>query len=352
MADGGGLLGNETGEEAWHVERVLVPVLDSLIMITGVLGHSLVVVILAGRRWRKGGRPPPGTDTLLLALSTADLLLLLCLPFHTTAVALGRWPFGDPLCKAVSFLGVACSSASVFTLAALAVTRYLAVVRPTVAYRWRRQGRLRLVVAALWVPATALAAPQLALRTVGSVSPLYCFAFLSDVRRQLAYTICHFLLAFALPLAVIIVMYIGIYGFLGRRRRASPATQLELYQRRVTRTSALLVLAFTLCWLPSYVHVFCLVGETAASAARFRVLSVLARLAAASSTVANPVLYVFLSSKFRKDLLELARGRGPWGRCCCLPVGTKESIRPSGSMELGHPPPPLDHGPSRERVTF
>lgn len=46
-----------------------------------------------------GGKPPHGTDTLLLALSAADLLLLLCLPFHTAAIALGSWPFGSFLCK-------------------------------------------------------------------------------------------------------------------------------------------------------------------------------------------------------------------------------------------------------------
>ncbi|XP_035244331.1 galanin receptor type 2 [Anguilla anguilla] len=338
MADGEALLGNGTGEG--HVEQVLLPVLDSLIMITGVFGHSLVIVILTGRCRRAGGRPPPGTDILLLALSAADLLLLACLPFHATATAMGRWPFGEPLCKVISFTGVACSSASVFTLAALAVTRYLTVVRPTSAYLWRRQGRLQLVVAALWLPAIALAAPQLAFRVVGTTGPLYCFAFLADIRQQLAYSISHFLLAFALPLAVIVLTYARIYGFLARRRKCSaPETRLELYQKRVTRTSALLVLAFTLCWLPSYVLMFCLVGGTADGSGHLEALSVFARMAGASSTIANPVLYVFLSSKFRKDLQELFQVRGP-RRSCCSELRAKEPARsPEPEVELGQPPP-------------
>ena len=121
--------------------KALVPLLDGLILVTGLVGQTLIIIILTGRR-KKESQPPHGTDTLLLALSAADLLLLLCLPFHTSAITLGFWPFGVFMCKAISFLGVACSAASVFTLAALAVTRYLTVVHPTWAYRARMDRRM------------------------------------------------------------------------------------------------------------------------------------------------------------------------------------------------------------------
>uniref|UniRef100_A0A3Q2GIW0 G-protein coupled receptors family 1 profile domain-containing protein n=1 Tax=Cyprinodon variegatus TaxID=28743 RepID=A0A3Q2GIW0_CYPVA len=116
--------------------KTLLPFLDGFILLSGLIGQTLVIIILTSRR-KKESQPPHGTDTLLLALCAADLLLLVCQPFHTFAITRGAWPFGSFLCKAISFLGVACSTASGFTLAALAVTRYFIVVHPTWSYRKR-----------------------------------------------------------------------------------------------------------------------------------------------------------------------------------------------------------------------
>lgn len=315
--------GSDTG---LHVEQVLVPVLDVLILVLGVGGHTLVMVILCGRRRRVAGRVGQspqgsvmgsGTDILLLALSAADLLLLATLPLHTAAIVMQHWPFGDFLCRLVGFLGSACSSASAFTLAALAVSRYLTVVKPARAYSLLSARRVTITAALLWVPACCLAAPQLAFRSVGTPrrapDGLACFAFLSH-GDQVAYGLCHFFLAFLLPLATIAVAYGSIYVFLWRSRHTSRAPQVERYQSRVTQTSAMLVLAFTLCWLPSYSLTLALLvarssGATGSSP-RYGAFSVLTRLMATSSTVANPILYVLMSHKFRQDLLGLFRRGG------------------------------------------
>lgn len=311
------------------VERVLVPVLDGLILLLGVGGQSLVMLILCRRRRRAGPaerRSSTGTDVLLLALSAADLLLLAVLPFHSVAVAAQHWPFGDAACRLVGFLGSACSSASAFTLAALAVSRYLTVVHPAQVYGRLTPRRLAAVAAALWVPACGLAAPQLAFRSVGAWEssgdgPLACFAFLSRT-DQLIYGLVHFLVAFLLPLATIAAAYALIYvslrraGGRGRGRGWRWTPQAERYQSKVTQTSALLVVAFTVCWLPSYgLTLAALAADHGSGAAgvspRYGPFSVFARLMATSSTVMNPILYVLMSQKFRQDLLRLfKRGRG------------------------------------------
>ncbi|XP_054464845.1 galanin receptor type 1-like [Anoplopoma fimbria] len=309
--------------------KAFVPILDGLILVTGLVGQTLVIIILTGRR-KKISQPPHGTDTLLLALSAADLLLLLCLPFHTSAITLGFWPFGSFLCKVISFLGVACSSASVFTLAALAVTRYLTVVHPTWTYRSRMHRRIKLTVALLWVPASALAAPQFAFRTVTASSAVYCFAFLSDF-SQLVYSIALFLFGFALPLGIIVLMYAKIYCFLRHARLLGNAPQLERYQSQVTHTSALLVLVFTLLWLPSYVLMFSFIGGTIIDSPGYKTIAILARLLTSSVAVVNPVLYGFMSQKFRRDLLELGRRRWAWCKSCptvCPDVMGRDIVQP------------------------
>lgn len=257
-----------------------------------------------------------GTDILLLALSAADLLLLAILPFHTVAIGLQHWPFGDAMCRLVGFLGSASTSASSFTLATLAVSRYLTVVRPTTAFTLLSPRRVSAVAAALWVPACCLAAPQLAFRSVGTHHQNHdghaCFSFLSHT-GQLIYGLLHFLVAFLLPLVTIAVAYVRIYLFLWGSRRTGRMPQVERYQRKVTHTSAMLVLAFTLCWLPSYGLTLALAADETSGATgsspRYGAFNVFARLMATSSTVMNPILYVLMSQKFRQDLIRVFRKR-------------------------------------------
>ncbi|XP_026223242.1 galanin receptor type 1-like [Anabas testudineus] len=309
--------------------KTMVPILDGLILVSGLVGQTLVITILTGRR-RKESQPPHGTDTLLLALSAADLLLLLCLPFHTSAISLGFWPFGPFLCKAISFLGVACSAASVFTLAALAVTRYLTVVHPTWAYRTRMHRHVKLTVVLLWIPALALAAPQFAFRTLTASRAVYCFAFLSDL-SQLVYSTALFFFGFALPLSIIVIMYAKIFCFLRHARLLGNASHLERYQNQVTYTSALLVVVFTLLWLPSYALMFSFIGRSITGSPGYNTIAILARLLASSVAVVNPVLYGLMSQKFRRDLLKLGRERWTWCKSCltgCLHVMSRDMVQP------------------------
>uniref|UniRef100_A0A3B3DX65 G-protein coupled receptors family 1 profile domain-containing protein n=1 Tax=Oryzias melastigma TaxID=30732 RepID=A0A3B3DX65_ORYME len=308
-----------------HMREILVPVLNSLIVVLGTAGHSVVIVILCGRQRRRlavVGQSPQtqaggiGTDVLLLALSAADLLLLSTIPFHTVGIALQRWPFGNVMCLLVGFLGSACSSASVFTLAMLAVSRYLTVVHPARAYSLLTPRRVSAAAVLLWVPACCLGVPQLVFRSVGNPRKtpvgLACFAFLSH-RDQLIYGLFHFVMAFLLPLFTIAVAYSSIYVFLYRSQHAGRAPQVERYQRKVTKTTAMLVLAFTLCWLPSYGLTLALLAEKNSGATgttpRYGPFTVFASLMATSSTVMNPILYVLMSQKFRQDLLRLFKRR-------------------------------------------
>uniref|UniRef100_A0A3Q3JTT7 G-protein coupled receptors family 1 profile domain-containing protein n=1 Tax=Monopterus albus TaxID=43700 RepID=A0A3Q3JTT7_MONAL len=287
--------GNSSDTGLGNVEHVLVPILDALILLLGVGGHAMVMVILCR--------------------SSADLLLLSMLPFHSAAITMQHWPFGDFMCRLVSFLGSACSSASVFTLAMLAVSRYLTVVQPTRAYFLLSPHRVSIAAVLLWVPACCLAVPQLLFRHVGTSQQtpdsFACFAFLSH-RDQLIYGLSHFLLAFIVPLVTIAVAYGSIYAHLWQRQHAGRAPQVERYQSKVTHTLAMLVLAFTLCWLPSYILMLASLANSGATGAspRYGPFSVFARFMATSSTVINPILYVLMSQKFRNDILRLFKKGG------------------------------------------
>uniref|UniRef100_UPI00398E47A2 galanin receptor type 1-like n=1 Tax=Pristiophorus japonicus TaxID=55135 RepID=UPI00398E47A2 len=295
---------NVTGPPRWQLaeSRAAVALLDGAVFVAGVAGHVLVVVTLlrAGQRRRGGGRraSPDGTALLLLNLSAADLLQLACLPFTAGSVAGARWPFGAFLCKLVSFTGTSCSLASVFTLAALSVHRYLTVVStPSPLLRAGWPAALA-VLSAVWAPALGLAAPQFVYRRLESESA-YCFAFLAEPGVAV-YSAALFLAGFAAPLLLVTAAYGKLLAHL---RGREPGT-VGRHNARLTKMAAALVLSFAACWLPSYVLMFLLVGE--GDRGTHRLFPVAARLLASSATVANPLVYACFSRQFRSELRRLA----------------------------------------------
>uniref|UniRef100_A0A8V0XN90 G-protein coupled receptors family 1 profile domain-containing protein n=1 Tax=Gallus gallus TaxID=9031 RepID=A0A8V0XN90_CHICK len=93
-------------------------------------------------------------NLLLLHLTTADLLLLLFLPFKMAeAAAKMLWPFPTVLCPIANFCFYSSIYLSTLFMAALSVERYFGVVFPH-CYNWRRRLlRTMAASAVLWVMA-------------------------------------------------------------------------------------------------------------------------------------------------------------------------------------------------------
>lgn len=82
-------------EEGFRFEQTFIPLLYSVAFVIGLVGNGVLLGVLVRSRERWSV-----TDTFILHLSVADLLLLLTLPFWAVQAAqTGGWPFGTPLCK-------------------------------------------------------------------------------------------------------------------------------------------------------------------------------------------------------------------------------------------------------------
>lgn len=80
--------------EGMDFEAVFIPVLYSVTFVMGVLGNGLLLGVLAQSR-----RTWSVTDTFILHLGVADVLLLLTLPFWAAQSAQAEgWTFGTSLC--------------------------------------------------------------------------------------------------------------------------------------------------------------------------------------------------------------------------------------------------------------
>ncbi|KAK7866056.1 hypothetical protein R5R35_008562 [Gryllus longicercus] len=98
------------------------------------------------------------TNYFLVNLSLSDLLMaLLNCAFNFVFMLNSDWPFGPVYCSINNFVANVTVAASVFTLVAISLDRYMAIVRP-LRHRMSRR-RARLALAAIWLCSALLALP-------------------------------------------------------------------------------------------------------------------------------------------------------------------------------------------------
>jgi len=126
-------------------------VVVSIIVLT-VGGNVLVCLAVAlSRRLRRTA------NCFVISLAVTDLLLgLLVLPFSASLeLGDGRWPLGGVLCNLYISVDVMLCTASILTLVAISVDRYLAISRPLCYRRRVTPRRVGLAIAAIWTLSSA-----------------------------------------------------------------------------------------------------------------------------------------------------------------------------------------------------
>eukprot|EP00064_Thunnus_orientalis_P026217 superscaffoldBa00015821_g26707 len=206
-----------SGGGASGPEAVIVPVVFGLIFVVGVVGNCLVMVVIGKVRYRGGGgggrtrRPGSPTNIFILNLSVADLIfLLVCVPLHATIYSLDEWVFGAFLCKAGHYFLMVSMLVSVFTLVAMSVDRYIAVVRSKNAPCVRSRRNALVGVCVIWTLSLVCSVPvaQHHVLTSHHTAPnsTFCWEVWSGAARR-AYKVTIVLLGYLLPLLLISCCY-------------------------------------------------------------------------------------------------------------------------------------------------
>ncbi|KAM7424810.1 hypothetical protein PAMA_000935 [Pampus argenteus] len=293
--------GNGSGPEA-----VIVPVVFGLIFVVGVVGNCLVMVVIGkvryggGGGWRRSGSP---TNIFILNLSVADLgFLLLCVPLHATVYSLEEWVFGAFLCKAGHYFLTVSMLVSVFTLVAMSVDRYIAVVRSKNAPSVRSHRSALAGVCVIWTLSLVCSVPvaqhQVLTNHYTAPNSTFCWEKWSGASKR-AYKVIIVLLGYLLPLLLISCCYAKVLIHLHKKMK-NMSKKSESSKRKTAQTVLLVVSAFTICWMPHHIITmwveFGTFPLTHASFA-FRIIS---HCLSYGNSCINPVLYAFLSENFRK----------------------------------------------------
>ncbi|XP_012692405.1 tachykinin receptor 3a isoform X1 [Clupea harengus] len=293
-----GNLTNQFVQPPWRV--ALWSVAYSTILAVAVFGNLIVIwIILAHKRMRTV------TNYFLLNLAFSDASMA---AFNTLInfvyATHGDWYFGESYCKFHNFFPVTSVFASIYSMTAIAVDRYMAIIHPL---KPRLSAKAtRGVIVCIWVLAVVLAFPLCFYSTIKAL-PKRTLCYLAWPRRSedaVMYHIIVTVLVYILPLGVMAITYtvVGVTLWGGE----IPGDTSDNYhgqlraKRKVVKMMIIVVVTFAICWLPY--HIYFLVSGLYRPINRWKYiqqvyLSVM--WLAMSSTMYNPIIYCCLNSRFR-----------------------------------------------------
>ncbi|XP_023125137.1 galanin receptor type 1b isoform X3 [Amphiprion ocellaris] len=294
-------------------EAVVVPAVFGLIFVVGVVGNCLVMVVIGkvrhlGAGGGGGRRVLSPTNVFVLNLSVADLsFLLCCVPLHATVYSLPEWLFGSFLCWFGHFFSSVTMLVSIFTLVAMSVDRYVAVVRSNKSACVRSRRNALSGLCAIWTLSLLCSVPvaQHQVLTSHPTAPnsTFCWENWAGASRR-AYRVTVLLLGFLLPLLLISCCYFRVLFHLHKKMK-NMSKKSERSKRKTAQMVLLVVTAFAVCWMPHHIIVMWVeFGSFPLTDASFAFRIVSHCLSYGNSCV-NPVLYAFLSENFRKACCQV-----------------------------------------------
>lgn len=205
------------------VDNFVSLLIFGIIFILGVLGNSLVITVLARS---KPGQRRSTTNIFILNLSVADLsYLLFCVPFQSTIYMLPTWVLGAFICKFIHYFFTVSMLVSIFTLSAMSVDRYVAIVHARRASSIRVGRHALLGVVLIWIVSVVMAAPVAHYQSIveREDNTTFCWEVWPEQHRRV-YVVLTFVFGYLLPLSLISVCYAKV----GAQRLSLDVSKLNM----------------------------------------------------------------------------------------------------------------------------
>jgi hypothetical protein len=282
----------------------VIPVILSLISSVAVTGNAAVIWVITRRQEM---RTP--VNIFLLNLAVSDIIFAaVALPLVIYRYAASTWQGGEFLCRFHTYVIRTAINVSVYTMAAIAVFRCVTIMRGTmISVKQQRVIARRVItcIAIIWIVMLTANSPVLFLYRVKTYSDEYAYCGL-DYGREIY--INFFITAYILPISVAVTCYSIIIHYLCRTQRAASTLTSKISHARKVRVTRLLIivlLTFTLCWLPLHVQLIMVISGHQVSQFHHELMRLSTFCLSYTSTALNPLIYNFASAEFRTSFRNL-----------------------------------------------
>ncbi|KAK3724327.1 hypothetical protein QZH41_001816 [Actinostola sp. cb2023] len=263
------------------------------------VGNSIVCTIILRRKKMK-----TVTNYFILNLAIADLALTcICIPFDIPVQEMNYvWPYGGFMCKILYPLQTLALFASIYTLTAVSLTRYWAIVKPL-----RTQlstSKTKVVIVIIWFGSLIPIVPYVHSLQLDDKN---CNEKWKSKNMRSSYTVCLFVFQYVLPLLIIATAYAGIAIEMRKREKAGPEScpvrQMQVQEtRKVVKMLLVVTAVFALCVLPNNLMWLWLdFGQADKKISYFWELLAFCQIVTFANSAANPICYTALNENYRRE---------------------------------------------------
>ena len=255
------------------------------------------------------------TNLFIANLAATDLLIgLFCIPIVLISdYLISDWPFGIFMCKFTSFAQSVFVVCTVYTLIAMSVDRYIAIIHPLQPKLTRKQ--CHKLIAGLWTFAIIFSSPiffEMHIRHIcfhrdsKEYSQTICQTNGLSHSIQTIYNAATMTIIYLIPLSVLSIVYIRLGWQLNRSRAPGEAhserdAKIKKSKQKVIKMCFIVVFTFGVCWFPMqlYINILRPYLDQVFDIKYVPHFYFAFHLMAMSNSCVNPFIYAFMSSRFR-----------------------------------------------------
>ncbi|XP_064211225.1 LOW QUALITY PROTEIN: octopamine receptor 1 [Tribolium castaneum] len=193
-----------------HIQKLALAGLLSVVIVVVIIGNTLVILaVITTKRLRTV------TNCFVMSLAIADWLVgVFVMPPAVANTLMGAWELGWVLCDIWVSLDILLCTASILSLCAISVDRYLAVTQPLSYSRRRRSKRLAFtMILVVWMSSALITCPPM----FGWYEPGRHEEKNCRYNKNTGYVIFSAMGSFFIPMMVMLYVYVRISCVVAQR---------------------------------------------------------------------------------------------------------------------------------------
>ncbi|XP_050312287.1 neuropeptide SIFamide receptor-like [Anthonomus grandis grandis] len=292
-----------------------------IVFAVGLVGNCFVIAVVF-----RSPRMRTVTNFFIVNLAVADILVIVfCLPATLMSNIFVPWMLGWWMCKTVPYIQGVSVAASVYSLVAVSLDRFLAIWWPLKCQITKKRARLMIML--IWCVALTITIPWALffdLVLIYSDAPdveLCVEVWPEPLNGSFYFLSANLIFCYILPMILITMCYVLIYIKVWKRNIPTDTkdAQMERMQQKskvkVVKMLVAVVILFVISWLPLYA-IFTRIklgGDIEPWEEEILPIATpIAQWLGASNSCINPILYAFFNKKYRKGFVAIIKSR----KCC------------------------------------